>query len=54
MSITARLSTPKDATPTKGTAGMPTQVGGAPTTVSALMEAGKAIGNDNYMRKKIG
>ena len=41
---------PQDFTPAKGTAGLRTQLGGACTTVTALREAGKAIGNAEYVR----
>ena len=54
MSITVELSKPKDATPAKGSAGLHTQVGGAATTVSGLMEASRAIGNAGLVKKAIG
>ena len=45
---------PKAIEPAKGTAGLKTQLGGSCTTVSALMEAGKATGNPNLIKKHIG
>jgi hypothetical protein len=54
MSVEVEFSTPRDATPAKGTAGLRTQMGGACTTVSALRDAGKATGNDKLVKKSIG
>lgn len=54
MSISVEFSNTKARAPSKGSAGLPTQLGGACTTVSALMEASKAIGNESYMQKDIG
>ena len=54
MSIRVTLPTPKEAKPSKGTAGLNTQVGGAPTTVSGIMEASKATGNAKLIKKSIG
>lgn len=45
---------PKAIEPAKGTAGLKTQLGGSCTTVSVLMEAGKATGNPNLIKKHIG
>lgn len=50
MSIEVTFAEPKDKTPAKGTAGMQTQMGGAATTVSALMEASEAIGNEGFVK----
>lgn len=44
---------PKAVEPSKGSAGLKTQLGGRCTTVSALQEAGKAIGNANYVKKEV-
>lgn len=52
MSIEVTFSEPKDKTPASGTAGLRTQMGGACATVSALMEASKAIGNEAMMKGK--
>ena len=38
----------------KGTAGLRTHIGGMQTTVSALMNAGKATGNTRLIKKSIG
>lgn len=54
MSIHVTLSAKVDATPARGTAGLQTQIGGAPTTVSGLMEASKATGNAGLVKKSIG
>ena len=51
MGISVEFSKPRDPTPGKGSAGMPTQLGGCCTTVSALMEANKAIGNAGFMTR---
>lgn len=54
MGISVEFSKPKDATPGKGTAGMQSQMGGCCTTVSAIMEASKAIENESLVKKSIG
>lgn len=54
MSVKVTLSIPKDPTPAKGTARLQTQAGGAPTTVSGIMEASKSIGNTSLVKKSIG
>lgn len=53
MSVQVTFSTPSDHTPAKGTAGLQAHIGGVPTTVSAMMDAGKATGN-NIVKKSIG
>ena len=45
---------PKATVPSKGSAGLSTQLGGHCTTVSLLKEASKAIGNASYVKKDIG
>lgn len=45
---------PKVMEPAKGSAGLRTHIGGAQTTVSCLMEAGKATGNSGLVKKSIG
>lgn len=52
--ISVEFSTPKKVEPSKGTAGLKTQLGGSCTTVSAVMEASKATGNPNLVKKHIG
>jgi hypothetical protein len=54
MSICVEFPEPKAVIPSKGTAGLKSQLGGCPTTVSALMEAGKNIGNASLVKKDIG
>ena len=52
--ISVEFSTPKKVEPSKGTAGLKTQLGGSCTTVSAVMEASKATGNSKLVKKHIG
>lgn len=54
MSISVEFPPLRDAEPAKGTAGLRTHIGGQCTTVSALMEAGKATGNATLIKKDIG
>lgn len=54
MSISVEFSNVTARTPSKGTAGLHTRIGGVCTTVSSLMEAGKATGNDSLVKKSIG
>lgn len=55
MSISVEFpETPKQVVPSKGSAGLQTQLGGIGTTVSALMEAGKSTGNASLVKKDIG
>lgn len=54
MAIRVEFSQPKKSKPGKGSAGLPTQIGGVPTTVSGIMEASKAIGNNSYVKKAKG
>lgn len=54
MGISVEFSKPKDATPGKGSAGLQSQMGGFCTTVSAIMEASKAIENESLVKKSIG
>ena len=54
MSVSVVFPTPREWTPAKGTAGLQTHLGGAPTTVSALMEAGRETGNASLVKKDIG
>lgn len=53
MSVEVTFPETKATEPSKGTAGLPSRVGGMPTTVSALMEASKAIGNEKMVKKDI-
>lgn len=53
MSVKVTLSIPQDKTTAKGSAGINTQMGGAPTTVSGLMEASEATGNISLVKKSI-
>lgn len=55
MSITVEFPEPRlRASPAKGTAGLQTHIGGVCTTVSAIKEASKAIGNESLVKKSIG
>lgn len=54
MSIEVTFSRPKDMRPTRGTAGLRSQVGGCSTTVSAMMEASKATVNESLVKKAVG
>jgi hypothetical protein len=53
MSIEVEFSEPKDHAPSRGTAGLQSQSQGHPTTVSGLMNATKAIGNEALIKKDI-
>lgn len=44
----------RDMTPSKGSAVLPTQVGGCATTVSAIQTSSEAIGNGSFVNKDIG
>ena len=48
--MSVQLSTGRDATPAKGSAGLCTQMGGVCTTVSALREASSATGNGSLIK----
>lgn len=54
MSISVKFPPPKNVEPSKGTAGLKTLIGGSCTTVSTLMEAGKATENASLVKKSIG
>lgn len=53
MSISVEFPTQKRVEPAKGSAGLQTQIGGCCTTVSALMELGKATNNGKLIKKSI-
>ena len=54
MSMRVEFPEPKPVSPSKGTAGLRSHLGGCCTTVSTLMEAGKATGNARLVKKDIG
>jgi len=54
MSVSVEFPPPKVRAPSKGTAGLQTQLCGCMTSVSALMEAGKATGNASLIKRSIG
>lgn len=53
MSISVEFPNTKPREPSQGSAGLRTHIGGACTTVSALMEASKAIHNEGFRRKAL-
>ena len=53
MSISVEFPNTKPREPSQGSAGLRTHIGGACTTVSALMEASKAIHNEGFVKKSI-
>lgn len=54
MSMKVEFPEPKVRAPSKGTAGLQTHIGGVCSTVSAIKEASKAIGNESLVKKSIG
>lgn len=53
MSISVEFPNSKPREPSKGSAGLQTQLCGFCTTVSSLMEASKAIHNKGFVKKHI-
>jgi hypothetical protein len=54
MAISVEFPEPRDVVPAKGSAGLTTQYGGAPTTVSCIIQASKGAGNPGLVKKHLG
>lgn len=54
MAIRVEFPEPREVVPAKGSAGLTTQYGGAPTTVSGIRQASKGTGNTGLVKKHIG
>lgn len=54
MAISVEFPEPREVVPAKGSAGLTTHYGGAPTTVSGIIQASKCTGNPGFVKKHIG